>query len=87
MVYSIWRSWSPALQKRCERLAFPEVPYFWTGAPWDVALSTTSCLVPNPRTHSSANTIHTPQACTHAVLCLMTPLVGSKLPPPHCLTA
>lgn len=35
----------------------------------DVALSTTSCLVSNPRTYSSANTLHTPQASTYAVLC------------------
>lgn len=65
---STWRPWSPALQKRCQLLAFPGVPYSWPDAPWDVALSTTSSLAPNPGTHISANLVHRPPASTHAVL-------------------
>lgn len=64
--------WSPVLLARCST---------------DVALSTTSCLAPNPRTHSSANLVQSPSLHPYCPLCLKTPLVGSKLPPPHCLTA
>lgn len=56
-ISSTWRLWSPALQRRCQLLVFPGVPYSWP----DVALSTASCLAPNPRTHSAANLVQTPK--------------------------
>lgn len=84
---STWRLWSPAAQKRCQLLAFPGVSYSWPEVPRDVALSTTSCLAPNPRTYTSQPCTQTSSLHPCCPVCLKTPWVGSKLPPPHYLTA